>query len=219
MKTALRLLLIFASLAAASGCGVLRGNAAGDEPIEGPVPAVIDPELDRREIVRPAVDTENWELGAFAGVLSVEDFGTEPVYGLRFAYFATEKLFLEGRYASSALRDTSFRRIGAPLFDQEKEDLKAYDVSVGLVVLPGEVFLGTRWARTSGVYLSFGVGRVEFADRDSVSYAFGFGIKVLPTDWLSLRLEARDNIFESDLLGENEWKHNFEINLGFGVFF
>jgi len=60
---------------------------------------------------------------------------------------------------------------------------------------------------------------VEYADRDSISYAFGFGIKVLPTDWLSLRLEARDTIFESDLLGENEWKHNFEINLGFGVFF
>lgn len=219
MKSALRLLLVLVPIATASGCGVLRGNAVGDDPIEGPVPAVIDPELDRREIVRPAVDTENWEIGAFGGVLSVEDFGAEAVYGLRFAYYATENLFLEGRYASSSLRDTSFRRIGAPLFDREKEDLTAYDLSIGYVVLPGEVFLGTRWARTSGVYLSFGVGRVEFVERDSVSYSFGFGIKMLPTDWLSLRLEARDNLFESDLLGENEWKHNFEINLGFGIFF
>lgn len=219
MDASPRLILLLIAALATGGCSLLRGAPPADEPIDGPVPAVIDPELDRREIVRPAVDTEDWEVGAFTGLLSVEDFGTEPLYGLRVAFHATEDLFLEGRYARSTIRDTSFRRIGAPLFDTEKEDVTAYDLSVGLMVLPGEVFLGTRWARTSGVYLNFGVGRVEFADRDSISYALGFGLKVLPTDWLSLRLEARDTIFDSDLLGENEWKHNFEINLGFGVFF
>lgn len=219
MNLALRSIVILSAALAASGCGVLRSSVPDDEPVEGPVPAVIDPALERRDIVRPEVDTEDWEIGAFGGMLSVEDFGAEPVYGLRFAYHATEDLYLEGRYAASTIKDTSFRRIGAPIFETEEEDLTAYDLSVGYMVLPGEVFLGTRWARTSGVYLSFGVGQVEFADRDSISYAFGFGLKVLPTDWLSLRLEARDNVFESDLLGENEWKHNFEINLGFGVFF
>lgn len=219
MNFALRPILILATVLAASGCSLLRGEPPADEPVEGPVPAVIDPVLERRDIVRPEIDTEDWEIGAFGGVLSVQDFGAEPIYGLRFAYHATEDLYLEGRYASSSISDTSFRRIGAPIFDVEEEDLTAYDLSVGIMVLPGEVFLGTRWARTSGVYMNFGVGRVEFADRDSISYAFGFGLKVLPTDWLSLRLEARDTVFESDLLGENEWKHNFEINLGFGVFF
>jgi outer membrane beta-barrel protein len=219
MNSALRTLLLLTIALAASGCSSLREAAPPDEPVAGPVPAVIDPALERREVVRPEIDTEDWELGAYGGVLSVEDFGAEPIYGLRVAYHATEDLYLEGRYAASSIRDTSFRRIGAPLFDAEKEDLSAYDLSVGLMVLPGEVFLGTRWARTSGVYLNFGVGRVEFADRDSISYAFGFGLKVLPNDWLSLRLEARDNVFESDLLGENEWKHNFEINLGLGVYF
>lgn len=219
MNSALRPFLLVATVLVASGCSLLRGEPPADEPVEGPAPAVIDPMLDRRDVVRPQIDTEDWEIGAFGGVLSVEDFGAEAVYGLRFAYHATEDIYLEGRYASSSISDTSFRRIGAPIFDVEEEDLTAYDLSVGIMVLPGEVFLGTRWARTSGVYLSFGVGRVEFADRDSISYAFGFGLKVLPTDWLSLRLEARDTVFESDLLGENEWKHNFEINLGFGVFF
>lgn len=219
MTPALRTLILLGGALAATGCSVLRGAPPADEPVTGPVPAVIDPALERRDVVRPEIDTEDWEVGAFAGVLSVEDFGADPVYGLRVAYHATEDLYLEGRYAASSIRDTSFRRIGAPLFDNEEEDLVAYDLSVGVMLLPGEVFLGTRWARTSGVYMNFGVGRVEFADRDSISYAFGFGLKVLPTDWLSLRLEARDNIFESDLLGENEWKHNFEINLGFGVYF
>jgi len=219
MTPALRALILLASGLAAGGCSLLREAPPADEPVQGPVPAVIDPALERRDIVRPEIDTEDWEVSAFAGVLSVEDFGAESVYGLRLAYHATEDLYLEGRYAASSIRDTSFRRIGAPIFDSEKEDLTAYDLSVGLMILPGEVFLGTRWARTSGVYVNFGVGQVEFADRDSISYAFGFGLKVLPTDWLSLRLEARDNIFESDLLGENEWKHNFEINFGFGAYF
>ena len=219
MNSALRMTLLLTAALAVSGCSLLRGKPPADEPVAGPVPAVIDPALERRDIVRPAIDTEDWEVGAFAGVLSVEDFGAETLYGARLAYHATEDLYIEGRYASSSIRDTSFRRIGAPLFDVEKEDIKAYDLSVGLMVLPGEVFLGTHWARTSGVYMNFGVGRVEFADRDSISYSFGFGLKVLPTDWLSLRLEARDTLFESDLLGDNEWKHNFEINLGFGVFF
>jgi outer membrane beta-barrel protein len=219
MTPALRTLLLLATGLAASGCSLLRDTQPVDEPVQGPVPAVIDPVLERRDIVRPEIDTEDWEVGVFAGMLSVEDFGAEPVYGLRLAYHATEDIYLEGRYAASSISDTSFRRIGAPIFDTEEEDLTSYDLSVGVMVLPGEVFLGTRWARTSGVYMNFGVGRVEFADRDSISYAFGFGLKVLPTDWLSLRLEARDNVFESDLLGENEWKHNFEINLGFGAYF
>ena len=219
MRTGPRLLFLLAAALAASGCSLLRSAPPADEPVEGPVPAVIDPTLERREVVRPQIDTEDWEVGAFGGYLSVQDFGAESVYGARIAYHATEDIYLEGRYASSSISDTSFRRIGAPIFAVEQEDLTAYDLSVGIMVLPGEVFLGTRWARTSGVYMSFGVGRVEFADRDSISYAFGFGLKVLPTDWLSLRLEARDTVFESDLLGENEWKHNFEINLGFGVYF
>jgi outer membrane beta-barrel protein len=219
MKPASQLFLLLAAAVAMSGCSLLRGDPPADDPVEGPVPAVIDPALERREILRPEVDTEDWEIGAFLGVLSVEDFGTDAVYGLRLAYHATEDIFLEGRYASSTVSDTSFRRLGAPVFEAEEEDLTAYDLSVGIMVLPGEVFLGKSWARTSGVYMSFGVGRVEFADLDSISYAFGFGLEVVPTDWLSLRLEARDNVFESDLLGENEWKHNFEINLGFGVFF
>jgi outer membrane beta-barrel protein len=218
MNAVLKITLLAMALAA-GGCSMLRGKPPVDEPVEGPAPAVIDPALERREIVRPAIDTEDWEVGLFGGMLSIEDFGSEPVYGARLAYHPTEYLFLEGRYARSSIEDTSFRRIGAPIFDSGSEDVTAYDLSVGLMVLPGEVFLGTRWARTSGVYLSFGAGQVEFADRDSISYAFGFGMKVLPTDWLSLRLEARDNIFESDLLGENEWKHNFEINFGFGIFF
>ena len=81
------------------------------------------------------------------------------------------------------------------------------------------MFVGTKWAMTSSMYFIFGVGNTEFIGEDELTYSVGFGLRVLPRDYLSLRIEAKDNIFESDLLGTNEYKHNMEFNLGFSVFF
>ena len=218
-----KIVLLSVALIASSGCSMYRDRDAvsGDHEVigSGPTEPVIQPELDRRDIQRAAIDTEDWEFAGYAGFLSVEDFGTEPVYGGRVAYHVTEDLYLEADYAHSTVKDSSFRDLGAPLFENEEEDIKSYSLSVGYTLLPGEVFVGSRWARASAMYMSFGVGNTEFVDDDNVTYLLGFGVRALPADWLSLRLEARDRIWESDLLGENEWKHNFEISLTLGVFF
>lgn len=47
---------------------------------------LIQPQITRREIKEAAIDTENFELGVFMGLLSIEDFGTNPVYGIRLDY-------------------------------------------------------------------------------------------------------------------------------------
>ena len=44
---------------------------------------VVRPELERREVKETDIDTEDFEIGAFAGVMSVDDFGTNLVYGAR----------------------------------------------------------------------------------------------------------------------------------------
>lgn len=218
-----RILILAVAFVASSGCSMFRDRDAvsgDDEVISGAsADPVIQPELDRRDVQRAAIDTEDWEFAGYAGFLSVEDFGTEPVYGGRVAYHVTEDLYLEGDYARSTVDDSSFRNIGAPLFESEEEDITSYGLSVGYTLLPGEVFVGSRWARASAMYMSFGVGNTEFVDEDNVTYLLGFGIRALPADWLSLRLEARDRIWESDLVGESEWKHNFEITLTLGAFF
>jgi outer membrane beta-barrel protein len=218
-----RLILLGVAIAATSGCSGLRDGGVGagdDEPVgarsAGPV---IQPELDRRDVRRPAVDSEDWEVSGYAGVLSVEDFGAGPVYGGRVAYHVTEDVYLEGDYARSSIEDSNFRDLGAPLFENESEDIDSYALSVGYTLLPGEVFVGSDWARASAMYLSFGVGNTRIVDEDNVTYLLGFGLRALPTDWLSVRLEARDRIWESDLLGDNQWTHNFEITLTLGAFF
>ena len=55
--------------------------------------------------------------------------------------------------------------------------------------------------------------------RGEVEDDVGAGYRLLLTDWLALRIDVRDHIFESDLLGEDEYKHNLEAHTGLSVFF
>ncbi len=199
----------------------------GDDPApEGPVVAaeapdepVIDAEVERRDVVVPSIDTENFEVGLYAGVLGTEDLQSDAVWGLRAAYHVTEDFFLEAHYARSKVSDEVRREIGQPFFPEQELDLGAWGVSVGYNFLPGEVFLGGERAWTSTMYLLLGAGNTRFNSENFRTVHVGFGAKVLPTDWLSLRLEARDNIWESDVLGSSRITHNFEFTLGFAVFF
>ena len=222
----LNLVLILAAFLLLTGCSWMRGSVSelDDQPIEqnetgGTAEQVIEPEIERRDITIPKIDTENWEVGAYAGVISFEDFGSEVVYGIRAAYHVTEDFFLELNYGQSEISDENFRNFGLAIFPDQEEDVTFYNFSLGYNFLPGEVFVGTKWAMTSTMYFVFGAGNTEFIDEDELTYILGFGLKVVPKDFLTLRLEARDNIFESDLLGNNEFKHNMELNFGIAFIF
>lgn len=180
---------------------------------------VIEPELDRREIKIPRIDTENFEVGVFTGVLSVEDFGTESVSGVRLAYHITEDFFVEAEFGESTVSDSSFRRLGAPIFPEEEEDLEYYSVSFGWNFLPGEVFFGKKRAFTSSVYLIGGVGNTDFIDEDRTTVNIGIGLRFLPTDFLGLHVTLRDYIWDSDLLGRNKSTDNFEATFSLTFFF
>lgn len=180
---------------------------------------VIQPDLDRRDIKIPRIDTENFEVGFFTGILSVEDFGSESVTGARFAYHITEDFFVEVEVAESTVSDSSFRDLGAPLFPNEEEDLEYYSVSIGYNLFPGEIFVGKKRAMTSAVYLLGGVGNTEFIDEDLTTVNFGIGFRILPTDWLAFHVDMRNYIWDSDLVGRNERTNNFELSLGFTAFF
>ena len=179
---------------------------------------VIEPDIYRRDIVVPRIDTENFEISAYYGVLDVEDFGTEPAYGLRAAYHITEDFFIEGAIGMSETSDETLENLTTFNILQD-EDITYYNVSIGYNIFPGEVFLGSNYAMTSTFYLMFGVGNVEFNDEDEFAYNLGFGLKILPTDWLSVRLDVRDIVYETDLLGDNEFTNNFEISANLGLFF
>jgi len=180
---------------------------------------VVKPELERRSLKAPKIDVDDFEVALFAGVLSVEDFGANSVYGVRLGYHVTEDFFVEGTYAMSTVSDAAYRNIGAAIFTEPEVDLRTYDLSVGVNLFPGEIFVGKSWATTSAFYVIGGVGNTSFAHIGHTTFNFGLGLRVLFTDWFAMRLEMRDLMFQSDILYKSELKHNFEMTLGTSFYF
>jgi outer membrane beta-barrel protein len=178
-------------------------------------------EPERRDVEIDDLDSENFEIGVFGGVMNVEDFGSDGVAGLRVAYHITEDFFVEGSYAKTTLGETSFERLsgGSPLLTDAERDMSFYDVSVGWNVFPGESFVGDRWAFKGGLYLIAGAGSTEFGGDDHFTINAGVGYRLIATDWMALRVDVRDHYFETDLLGTMEGKHNIEFSGGVTFFF
>ena len=185
-------------------------------------PRVIEPEVERRTIKRPKIDTENFEVGPWYGVLSVEDFGTNPAYGIKAAYHITEDFFFEGDFGRTTLGKTSFELLNPgsdPLNLGDERRLTYYSLSFGYNFLPGEVFIGRNLAMNSAFYVLGGIGSVKFAGQNNFAVNFGAGFRVLPTDWLAIHIGMEDLIFKSDLLGVDRLKNNLQGHIGATVFF
>lgn len=206
------LLSMFLLLLAVSSTALAQSDSPADD-------QVIQPQIDRRDIRTPRIDTEDFEIGLYAGSLSVEDFGAETVYGARLIYHVSEDFFAEGIIGKSKVSDQALFDLGLPLFPSREEDLTYYALSVGYNLFPSEIFLGRKKARTANIYLLAGVGNTSLVTEDYFTFNLGLGVQILPTDWLALHLVLRDHIFESDILGSEELKHNFEWTFGLTVFF
>lgn len=178
-------------------------------------------EPERREIKVDDIDSENFEIGAYGGILDVQDFGANAVYGIRAAYHVTEDFFLEGIYGRSQLGETSFEKLSGnvQLLTSDERQFSYYNLSVGYNVLPGEAFVGRKYAFRGGLYLIAGAGSSDFAGDQRFTVSGGFGYRMAATDWLSLRIDVRDYVFQSDLLGSNETLNNLEFTGGLTFFF
>jgi len=193
--------------------------AAKGEDLELEPLVVREPERHPVDVDR--IDTENFEIGVFGGVMNVEDFGTNAVYGVRASYHVTENLFVEGAYGRCELDQTSFERLsgGAPLFSDSERDLSYYSVSLGYDLFPGEAFVGNRYAFKGGAYVLAGAGSTKFGGDNRFTVNLGFGYRLIPTDWMALHVNVRDHVFDSDLLGKDETRHNIEFTGGLTFFF
>ncbi len=198
-----------------------QATFAATNPDELELEPLVIREDDRREVDVDQIDSEDFEIGAYGGVMSIEDFGSDTVVGVRAAYHVTEDFFIEGVYGQSTLGETSFETLsgGARLLTDEERDFTYYNVSVGVNLFPGESFLARRWAWRGGLYLIGGIGSSEFGGDELFTYNAGVGYRLAATDWLAFRFDVRDHVFSSDLLGSEETKHNLEISGGLTIFF
>lgn len=182
---------------------------------------VIDADLDRRDVKPRALDTENFEIGAFYGVISIEDFSSTEVSGLRIAYHLSEDFFFEATYGAAEGDLTSYEKVsgGSPLFSDKDREYTYYDISLGWNFLPGELFIWDTLSFNTQLYTIVGVGGTEFARGDWFTVNLGLGARILLTDWFAWHLDFRDHIFDRDTFLEDETTHNLEFHTGFTAYF
>lgn len=195
-------------------------SAADDKDQKPANEQVIVPQVDRRDVKVPRIPSNDIEIGLFAGSYATQNFGTSAVGGVRLGYHITEDFFVEGAYGQTKVSDKAFRQIlPGGVFENEKEKLTYYNLSVGINVLPGEVFLGRSNAKPSTLYLIGGVGSTKFDQQRRQTINFGFGSRVFFADWAALQVDIRDHLFDLDLLGKRERTQNIEMSLGLTFFF
>lgn len=192
------------------------------EPIEDLLKGtpLIEPEIEREEIIDAKIDDEDFELGFYGGLYSTEDFGTSSVIGARFAYHITEDFFLEFAGGESTTEKTSAEeKFFVELLDEGERTLRYYNVSFGYNVLPGETFIASGWAFYTAFYAIAGVGTTQFAGENLFTVNYGVGFRFIVADWLALHFDMRDHMYELDVIKEDELTHNLELHSGLTFFF
>ena len=176
---------------------------------------VVVPQVDRRDVKLPKFPSRDFELGAYTGTYATQNFGSSSVSGVRLGYHITEDVFVEGVLGRTKVSDALVRNLlGAGILPSEHEKLTYYNISAGLNVLPGEVFIGARRAKPSQLYLIGGVGSTKFDQQRRPTYNVGFGFRVYLVDSLALQLDMRDHIYSLDLLGKRQSTQNLELTGG-----
>lgn len=181
---------------------------------------VVVPEIERREIKLPKFPSKDIAVGAFLGTYNTENFGAHNVFGLRLGYHITEDWFVESVFAKSKVSDDAFQRIlPGVIFAADQKKLTYYNVSAGYNLLPGEVFLGSKRAKATAVYVIAGVGSTKFGGRSNQTVNFGLGGRLLLLDRAAVQVDMRDHVFSTDLLGKRVSTHNLELTAGFTYYF
>ncbi|GAC30201.1 outer membrane beta-barrel domain-containing protein [Brumicola pallidula] len=183
-------------------------------------PALIDPNIQRREINESDIDTEDLEIGIFGGFIAIEDFESSAVVGVSLAYHINENLFLEARYAQATAGQTSFEKLsgGAPFLTEEERDYTYYNLSLGYNI-NGETFFTDNVVFNSDIYFTLGAGSTKFGGDERFTISAGAGYRLLLTDFWALKVDVRDHVFSSDIIGVEKDVHNIAITLSTTFFF
>ena len=216
MENRLRCLFLIAFLSFSLNPSVAF-SADEDEETEG----LIEPQIERTEFNESIIDSEDFEVAFYFGMLSVEDFEVNPVTGLRFSYHVNEDFYVQLDYALSDAGETSFEVLsgGAPLLTSEEREINYYQINLGYNLFPGEAFVTDDSVQNSAFYVKGGIGTTEFAGDDRFTFSYGFGYRLLFADSFSVEAEFRDLVFNMDLFGEEKTTHNLEYLLALSWYF
>lgn len=168
-----------------------------------------------QDLIKDAdIKNTSMSIGIYTGLINYENFNSNYLVGLTFSYPFDEHVFIDAEFGVSGINDTEYRNIGLPLLSEEETDVLFYTVLVGYNILPGEVYWSREKTLISSFYLIGGVGSISFDNNNYVSVQFGAGFKMGLDKNKSIRFEARDRLFDTDILGTDKLSNNIEFHLG-----
>lgn len=195
--------------------------AAEDGDVEINPIIVVEPDNQQREAYEAQIDSEFFEIGAYAGILAIEDFGSSGVVGLKASFHATEDFFLQANMGQAEAKEsTAEYYFGDNEISIIKDrDYNYYNLLVGYNLFPGETFVSQNLTFNSAFYLVAGAGNTEFADDNHFTLTVGSGYRIILKDWLTVNVDFRDHSFETEIGPKTKRTHNLEFSTGLTAFF
>jgi len=138
-----------------------------------------------------------------------------------FAYHLTERLFFEASGGVSEAGETSFELLSGStaILTEDQREYLYYDLSIGLNIFNGQIYLGKENALNADFYITAGVGNTFFANDTFFTSSLGAGSRFYITDWLAAHADIDIRSFEHELLGEEKVIYNIEPTVGLTFFF
>ncbi|TVZ39084.1 outer membrane beta-barrel protein [Alteromonadaceae bacterium 2753L.S.0a.02] len=181
---------------------------------------LIEPNKKVEPVKTARIDTEKFELGAFYGVMNVEDFNTNPVKGLSFSYHINQKFLAQLQYGSSRVSPASFEEnTGFNFLADEDYDFTYVAVNAGYKLLDGRSFFGRKTKMDSAIYVIAGLEQVDFAANSSTGLGIGASYRIVVTDWMTMNLDFKDHAFNRDFIGDSKFTNNTELTVGINALF
>lgn len=183
--------------------------------------SLIQPQIEREAFDESLIDSEDFEISIFGGMLSIEDFGVNSVTGFKIAYHISEDYFVQAAIGESSAGKTSFEVLsaGAPILSEDERNLEFYQINIGYNLFPGEAFVSQTTTLNNAFYVTAGLGNTKFAGDDRHTLNYGFGYRILLFDAFSFNADFRDHLFDMDVFGEKVETHNLEYSLALGWYF
>lgn len=208
----------FTPLLLALGIGFSSMEALSQE--QGSRVEVVKPPERTERARRAAIDSGSFEVGLYAGALSVEDFSTQLATGLTLSYHISSRFMVQALYAQSDIERATFEEIadGDFLSDSDRT-FERMSVLAGYRLTEGRSFLGGERRFNSYIYALAGPSRVSFAGEDNTGLALGLSYKTVLHHRVTLNLDMRNITVRRSFLGDEKTTHNTELALGLNLMF
>ncbi len=182
--------------------------------------SVVEPSVGRRVLRDARMDTEAFEVGSFAGILSVDGFNTNFFYGLSGTIHFVNRVIVQANTARSEIERATFEEpADQSIVTDSDRAFRHFDLQFGYNLFPGRSFFGTKSKFNSGIFLMAGIGNSQFTYVDGTTVILGSSYRVVLTDWLSFSIDFRDYIFRRNFLGDAKSTHNVSVFTGLNVLF